>query len=140
MLCTNLAAAQENSSSQLRGDLYLVVAALKNSQGDVSVALNNAKESYFSRGTLPSFRSARAKVNGKKAEFVFEDIPYGEYTIKLYHDENANGKIDVNLLGIPKEDYAFSNNVRGTFGLPAYEKAKFIFDQEEMTLEIRMRP
>ena len=49
----------------------------------------------------------------------------GEYTIKIYHDENGNGIHDKNILGIPKEDYAFSNNAVASIGPPDYEKAKF---------------
>ena len=40
------------------------------------------------------------------------------------HDLNGNGRIDFNLIGIPTEAYAFSNNV-GRFGAPKFEEASF---------------
>ena len=139
LFCSNSAIPQESVPQKAAGDIKLVVIGLKSSRGDVSVALNNTKESYLSRGTIPSFRTARTKVQDSKAEILFKNIPFGEYTVKLYHDKNANGKIDVNLIGIPTEEYAFSNNVRGTFGLPRYEKARFLFDKDGMILEINMK-
>ena len=39
------------------------------------------------------------------------DIPPGTYAFKLHIDENENGKLDTNFIGIPKEQYGISNNV-----------------------------
>jgi uncharacterized protein (DUF2141 family) len=40
-------------------------------------------------------------------------------------------------LGIPKEDYAFSNNAFGTFGPPAFRDASFEVDGNK-TVKIKM--
>ena len=63
-------------------------------------------------------------------------MPFGEYAIKLFHDENMDGELDSNFLGIPTEDHGFSNNASGTFGPADYDDAKLIFGQTEMTMEI----
>ena len=42
-------------------------------------------------------------------EFVI-DLPEGVYAIALFVDANKNLKIDKNFLGIPKEQFGFSNN------------------------------
>jgi len=54
----------------------------------------------------------------------------GTYAVAVYHDVNANGELDTNLLGIPKETYAFSNNVYGLFGAPRFTKASFVLEEE----------
>ncbi|UUZ49269.1 DUF2141 domain-containing protein [Massilia sp. B-10] len=56
---------------------------------------------------------------------MFKDLPEGEYAFAVYHDANANGQMDKNLLGIPTEDYAFNNNAVGKMGPPKFEAAKF---------------
>ena len=38
------------------------------------------------------------------------EIPPGIYAIKLHIDENENGRLDTNFIGIPKEQYGISNN------------------------------
>ena len=45
-------------------------------------------------------------------EFVI-DLPEGIYAIALFVDANKNLKIDKNFLGIPKEQFGFSNNAMG---------------------------
>lgn len=47
------------------------------------------------------------------------------YAVIVYHDLNANGKPDRNILGIPREPYGFSNNPSTRFGPPGFDKASF---------------
>ncbi|MDC0166336.1 DUF2141 domain-containing protein [Gammaproteobacteria bacterium] len=53
-------------------------------------------------------------------------IPHGEYAISLFVDSNGNKKIDKNFLGIPKEQYGFSNNAMGRMSAPTFDQAKFL--------------
>lgn len=34
---------------------------------------------------------------------TLDALPFGSYAIGCVHDENGNGKLDTNLLGIPRE-------------------------------------
>ena len=52
-------------------------------------------------------------------------LPYGEYAVTLFVDFNGNQKLDKNFLGIPKEQYGFSNNVMGRMSPPTFDQAKF---------------
>ena len=52
------------------------------------------------------------------------DIPSGTYAVKLHIDENENGELDTNFLGIPMEQYGISNNIR----LLNFKRASFVID------------
>lgn len=52
------------------------------------------------------------------------EIPPGTYAVKIHIDENENGELDTNFLGIPKEQYGISNN---TLFLN-FDAASFIID------------
>ena len=80
-----------------------------------------------------SFHTKVEALNGQEIA-VFENLPDGEYAIKMYQDENDNNKMDFNMMGIPKEGYGFSNNV-GMFGSPEYTEAKFSV-KESTAIEI----
>tara|TARA_A200000113_G_scaffold194599_1_gene184695 strand:+ start:1159 stop:1575 length:417 start_codon:yes stop_codon:yes gene_type:complete len=62
----------------------------------------------------------------------------GVYAIKVLVDNNDNGKIDLNFFGIPKEQFGFSNNVRGILGVPKFEKASFKLSSNKK-IEIKLR-
>ena len=51
-------------------------------------------------------------------------ISAGGYAFVAYYDENKDGKLNRNALGIPKEPYAFSNKARAKFRKPRFEEAK----------------
>ncbi|MCH9029352.1 MAG: DUF2141 domain-containing protein [Bacteroidetes bacterium] len=124
----------QNNQTEKTGKLTVVITGLENDDGEVLITVSNSREDYESDD--PSFIWVNVKIENRKAEYTFEELPFGEYGIKLFHDENMDGELDSNFLGIPTEDYGFSNNARGTFGPADYDDAKFIFNQSELTMEI----
>lgn len=70
--------------------------------------------------------------------FVFKGLQQGEYAITIYQDENNNGELDTNFLGIPQEPYAFSNNAAGRFGPPSFEDCKFFLSAENQEITISL--
>lgn len=117
-------------------DLKILVTDLRGSEGHVLISIfNNAKG--FPSDTPLSFRKEKVNIENGKAEWVVKDLPAGTYAIVILHDENDNLKLDKRL-GIPKEGYGFSNNVRGAMGPPSFAKASFNFS-ESTEISIRTR-
>ncbi|REH01157.1 DUF2141 domain-containing protein [Flavobacterium aquicola] len=102
--------------------LTINVSSLKNNTGIVTAELYNSKENYLKT----PFKKNSATIKSNLASITFTDIPKGEYTVKVYHDENNNGKLDKYIIGMPKEPVACSNNAKGFMGPPKYHDAKFI--------------
>ncbi|MBZ0108020.1 MAG: DUF2141 domain-containing protein [Candidatus Scalindua rubra] len=78
------------------------------------------------------------KIRETQARFNFLDILPGKYALAVIHDENVNGKLDTNWLGIPKEGYGFSNDVKGVLGAPAFSAASFLYDRRDIDLTISL--
>ena len=107
------------------------------SNGNVKVALCNSDENY--KNHKEPFIGKSVPINKNNAIIEFDDLPIGEYAIKAFHDEDANDDLNTNILGIPIEDYGFSNNARGMFGPPSWEDAKFILNDETKIVEIEIK-
>jgi uncharacterized protein (DUF2141 family) len=75
---------------------------------------------------------------GKPNKFEIQSIPNGVYAIAMYQDLNGNGKLDANILGIPNEPYAFSNNRIPLFSEPSFDKCKFQFSQQNQQISINL--
>ena len=75
---------------------------------------------------------------GQSNQFKIETLPKGTYAIALFQDLNNNGKLDTNLLGIPKEPYAFSNNVKPVFSAPKFQQCSFEFTEENQLISISL--
>lgn len=113
--------------------LTVAVSGLKNNSGTVKVGLYNSDGTFLKT----TYKSVASKIKDNNAVVIFDNLPAGEYAISAYHDENNNGKLDKNMMGIPSEDYAASNNAKGFMGPPAYKDAKFVLAKDskiEITL------
>ena len=94
---------------------------LKNDKGQVLIGLYNSKEEFLQT----TFKGQAASIKNGVCSVVFKNVPEGVYVVSYIHDTNKNGKLDTNLLGIPKEDYGCSNDAKGFMGPPKWEDAKF---------------
>src|SRR5687767_10723404 len=71
---------------------------------------------FTERGWLKNpVAAAVSTAEGKKAVCLFRNVAPGTYGLSAFHDENDNGKLDTNFIGLPTEDYCASRNARGTF-------------------------
>jgi MipA family protein len=80
--------------------------------------------------TLPS--------GGAQSERI-PDLPPGDYALVVYHDENGNGRLDRNFIGIPREPLGFSNRYWPQ-GPPTFSRAVLrIDDGEPQTCDVNLR-
>jgi uncharacterized protein (DUF2141 family) len=107
-------------------NLTVTVSDLKNNTGMVKVGLYNSDGTFLKS----IYKSITSPIKNNGATVTFIEIPKGEYAISTYQDENSNGKLDRNAMGIPSEDIACSNNAKGFMGPPKYEDAKFIISKD----------
>lgn len=128
--------AQTTKDSASIGKLEIIMTGFDNNEGDCWFAIDNSKEVYEREDSV--WIGKILPIKDQEVIVVVDSIPYGEYAIRVFHDENRNGKIDTNFLGIPDEDYGYSNDASGWFGPPSWEKAKFIFNKPEMKIEIKV--
>lgn len=103
--------------------LKVVVTGVRSSKGSVEALLYSSKEG-FPRNPDKATARRRAAIEGRGATLVFDGVRPGTYAILVAHDENENGKLDTNFLGMPKEGVGLSNNPKLS-GPPAFQDAKF---------------
>jgi uncharacterized protein (DUF2141 family) len=78
---------------------------------------------------------------GKNATQIitFEGLPEGKYLVAAYQDVNGNKKIDKNILGIPTEAYAFSNNVFPKWKSPTFDEAAIKLEKPVEAIKLKFR-
>ena len=126
-------------TSQDAARLTVTITGVEEQKGKLQVALFNTAEGYPDKA-----KPYKAKVidvtGGDSWQAVFEDLPAGDYAVAVYHDKNGNGKLDKNLVGIPVEDYGFSNDTRGTrMSAPSFEDTKMAVSGGDAQVAIEVR-
>lgn len=109
--------------------ITITIHHIRNNKGTILVNLYKKAEGF------PSDRSKAIMVKKIKAkspfvEITFDAVSGGTYAIAVMHDENDNGKMDKNFLGIPTEGYCVSNNAKGFMSAPSFEAAKFLLNSD----------
>lgn len=107
-------------------DLTVQITGLKSNAGKCLVALYKDKKG-FPTEAKDALKTVTATIKDGKCTAVFSNVASGEYAVSVVHDENGNGKLDTNFIGIPKEGIGTSNNAKSSFGPPSYEASKFQF-------------
>jgi uncharacterized protein (DUF2141 family) len=116
------------------GELTIIINGFENDEGKAMIALCNSREDYETRDQ--AYQTNQMKINENEAQWTINNLPFGEYAIKVFHDEDDDDEMDKNFLGIPSEKYGFSNNVRGRFGPASWEDANFLFNSQKDTVYI----
>ncbi len=126
-----------NSHKSRNGKLVLNVNNIRTDQGIIWVGIYNSKENFLikERAIIERYDVTRKSPN---QSLVIHALPYGEYAIALFHDENGNGLLDKNFFGIPSEPYAFSRKPRTKWRLPKFEEIKFHFTSDQQVLTTKL--
>ena len=98
-------------------DIVVEILELKNNDGHLLLELNDENKE-----TIGAFSE---KIMDNKSYVVLKNLKPGKYAFKYFHDANDDEKLNTNFVGMPKEGFGFSNNAKGTFGIPAFEKMLF---------------
>ncbi|WP_341939015.1 MipA/OmpV family protein [Marinimicrobium sp. C2-29] len=70
------------------------------------------------------------RIDAEQGEYRIGDLPAGDYALLVYWDENDNGLLDRNFIGIPREPIALSNQYRPK-GPPSFERARVRLAEDE---------
>lgn len=96
---------------------------------------------YDSPNSFGDFRDPMKEIRTQiTADSIYQidGVPSGEIAVLIYVDENRNGLIDKNFIGIPKEALGISNNYRPK-GPPSFGRAKFTaLDGETTSIDIEI--
>lgn len=79
----------------------------------------------------------RARAGEEKVRF--EKIPAGTYAIAVIHDENEDGKLNTNFIGIPTEGYGASNNRLPLASAPKFSMSSFTVTGKDKSVDIDLK-
>ncbi len=118
--------------------IHVKILDIRNSTGAVACALFESPTGFPTEYLHAATNIMIIKVRDKQARCDFEDIPPGTYALAVVHDENMNGELDANWLGIPTEGYGFSNDAKALLGAPTFSAASFPYDGKNLALTISL--
>ena len=117
-------------------ELTVVLQDVRAQTGLIKVALVDSQAGWD--GKAAPVQATGAPPSGEQATFVFKDLKPGAYAVLITHDENGNGQLDTNMMGMPVEGYGFSNNPR-VMRKPTWDEARFELAGEAARIDVALR-
>lgn len=122
-----------SSAQSATHKMVIKVTNINSNKGNIGVAVFNSKESFLGK----PFMAANKKAT--KGDVTFElEVPNGTYAISVMHDENKDGKLEKNFMGIPSEPYGISMDGKSRFGPPSYSDAVFTIADKSVKVTIEV--
>ena len=131
LLCIGLAAPVRAA------EVVVNVSGMSSAEGQIGCALFSGPEGFPMDNTKARVQWHPADPGGVTCRFA--DVPDGSHAVSVAADLNGNRKLDTNFLGIPKEPWGVSNNVRPGLRAPRFEEAAFtVSSGRDRTIDLRV--
>jgi uncharacterized protein (DUF2141 family) len=106
-------------SSKPQNVIHVTIDGFRSDKGQAVCSLYSSAEG-FPKNFATAIAHSKSSIANRHADCEFSGIQPGTYAIAVFHDENSNGKLDTDFLGIPREGVGASNNAKGHFGPPRF--------------------
>ena len=117
-------------------DLTVTLHDVRAQTGVIKLAVVDSQAGW--EGQAQPVSADDAPPRGDAATFVFKGLKPGAYAVLVTHDENGNGTLDSNMIGMPIEAYGFSNNPQ-VMRKPTWDEARFEVGEQDAAIDITLR-
>jgi len=116
--------------------LEVEVTDIRSSEGQLMVAVHASAEGWDGKAA-PVAAQLHAP-RGERAQLSFEGLAPGSYAVQVMHDQNGNGALDSNFMGMPIEGYGFSNNPE-VMRKATFDEARIEVGEGGTRIQLRLR-
>ena len=116
--------------------LTVKITGISEAVGNMAVRLVASQDAYDGKAKASAAQMLPV-ASTEAMTLTFPDLLPGTYAVLVMQDENGNGKLDSNILGIPKEGYGFSNNPN-VMRKPYFDETKFVVTAADKMIEIEI--
>ena len=133
LLCCFLALQIPSGNPQ--NVIHVSIDGFRTDKGQAICSLYSSSDG-FPKNDKKAIAHATSSITNRHADCDFPGMQPGAYAVSVFHDENSNGRLDTNFLGIPREGVGASNNAKGHFGPPRFHDASVGYSGGHLDLKI----
>ncbi|MCU1241876.1 MAG: hypothetical protein JWO71_2602 [Candidatus Acidoferrum typicum] len=120
--------------------IHVEISGLRNDTGQMLCALYSSTQAdAFPKKAEKAVARLTAKIVDRQAVCEFTGVASGTFAVSVVHDENSNGKLDTNFIGMPREGVGASNDAKGHMGPPKFSAAAFQYTGGRLDLKIHVK-
>jgi uncharacterized protein (DUF2141 family) len=117
----------------------VIITGIRSEKGQIVIGVFKDDESFQKEESFMEKRFVKSGISNREMRVQFS-LETGIYGLSLLDDENSNGKMEYNFLGIPKEGFGFSDYYHKGIKKPKFDSYKFSINKDQtkrITIRIR---
>ena len=114
------------------------ISGIKNNKGVIKLAVFTNQQEFDKESPVTGRAFPKRNVRNGKLKINMKLKP-GNYAIALLDDENEDGQMNYNFLGLPLEGFGFSNYYTSGMRKPKYSDFNFDVKKGNNKVEIKIR-
>ncbi|WP_198017753.1 DUF2141 domain-containing protein [Oscillatoria acuminata] len=118
--------------------LNLEIEGITNPRGNICFTIFSRSDGFPRDGTK-ALKAECSPIENLPVTLSIDGLNAGNYAVAVFHDENADGQLNTNAVGIPQEGFGFSNNPPILTGAPKFSEATFFVAGQTTTVRITMK-
>ena len=119
--------------------ISVTIKDIKTSNGQILMGIYKDDVSFDKEIAYKKVQAFKTKISNGTLVVEVKLEP-GKYGISLMDDENFNGKMDYNFIGIPKEGFGFSNYYHSGLTKPKLKFFLFeVIENKNTKVEVKMK-
>jgi uncharacterized protein (DUF2141 family) len=126
------------SAPTLAAELTVVVSGIRDGDGQLMVGVFDKADTFLKQPLQGRVMPASVRDGAGNARIVIDNLAPGGYAVSVVHDRDGNGRLTMNLMGLPSEPFGFSGK-GGNFGPPKFEDASLQLDTAGATVDIQLK-
>lgn len=109
-------------------------------KGSLKIALVDKETKIESKDDLKgAVKVDNIDVTAKTMNYRFKKLPFGKYSFIVFHDENDNDELDLDLFDSPVEGFGYSNNPSIKKRKPSFKESAFEVNEKDQTINVQMQ-
>ncbi|MEL4896543.1 DUF2141 domain-containing protein [Crocosphaera sp. Alani8] len=126
------------ANATLTSNLTVEIEGLSNTKGQVCFSLFSSGRG-FPDSKDDAVNTQCVKITDKLLEVTFDNLQPQTYAVAVFWDDNEDGELNRNFLGIPTEKFGFSSNPVITTGPPKFGDSAVIVVGKNTRISIQLR-
>ncbi len=126
------------ANANLNSNLTVEIAGLSNRTGQVCLSLF-ASSRGFPSSKEDAVKIQCVKITDTPLQVTFDNLSPKTYAVAAFWDDNEDGELNRNFLGIPTEKFGFSSNPVIKTGPPKFGESAIIVAGKNTKIQIQLR-
>jgi len=120
-------------------EVEVTITGIRSPKGQMAIGVFRDNESFKKEQAYRELKFVKKDISSGEMKVRF-DLPPGTYGIAMVDDENNDGVMKYNFVGVPKEGFGFSDYYHTGLKKPKFDSFKFTLDKgQKKSIKIRVR-